>query len=420
MASATTDSPSQPADTPTPSVLANRDVLLYLAARFLWMAAFQICNVAIGWLVYEETRSAWALGLVGLAAFAPKLIVAFVSGIIADRYDRRRIVATCLVINAVTTAGLLAAVLSEPVFLPAVYALFMLSATARGFANPAIAALAANLVPREQLSRVFSLSFSISQCATILGPALGGLIYLAGAYAPFAAAAVFFLLASIAILLIRHRSEARSKAPVTMDDVFAGLAFIWRRPTILGAVSLDMFAVLLGGVTALLPMVAYEILHVGPVGLGVLRSMPALGAVVLGLFLAWYPIRRRAGHQLFVAIVVFGLATIGVGLSENLILTMGFLWVLGAADVFSVVIRQTLVQGDTPDEMRGRVSAVNSLFIGASNELGEFESGATAALFGLVPAILIGGVGTITIAILWALMFPSLRKRDRLVESHLV
>lgn len=399
------------------SVLANRDVVFYLAARFLWMAAFQICNVAIGWLVYEETRSAWALGLVGLAAFAPKLVVVFVSGMVADRYDRRLIVTGCLFANTAATVGLVLAVLGETVNLPAVYMLFMVSATARGFANPALTALAANLVPRRELSRVFSLAYSISQCATILGPALGGFIYLAGPFAPFAAAAAFFFIAGSLILAIRYRPEARAKTPVQMAEVFAGLAFIWRRPTILGAVSLDMFAVLLGGVTALLPMVAYEILDVGPVGLGVLRSMPALGAVVLGLVLAYSPIRRRAGLKLFTATAIFGVATIGVGLSQSLYLTMACLWVLGAADVFSVVIRQTLVQGDTPDEMRGRVSAVNSLFVGASNELGEFESGATAALFGLVPAILLGGFGTIAVALIWALLFPSLRRRNRLVEA---
>jgi len=399
-------------------VLANRDVVFYLAARFLWMAAFQICNVAIGWLVYEETRSALALGLVGLAAFAPKLVVVFVSGLVADRADRRLIVSGSLLLSALATGGLVLAVTGEDVVLPAVYALFMLSATARGFANPAISALAANLVPREELSRVFSLAVSVSQCATILGPALGGFIYLAGPAAPFAAAMACFVLASALIFAIRHRPEARAKTPVRFAEVFAGLAFIWQRPTILGAVSLDMFAVLLGGVTALLPMVAYEILAVGPVGLGVLRAMPAIGAVVLGLYFSYAPIRRRAGAKLFTATIVFGLATIGVGLSTSFYLTTAFLFILGAADVFSVVIRQTLVQGDTPDEMRGRVSAVNSLFIGASNELGEFESGVTAALFGLVPAILLGGFGTIAVALLWALMFPSLRRRNRLVEAE--
>lgn len=401
---------------PRPRVMTSRNVLFYLAARFFWTAAFQICNVAVAWLVYDVTRSAWALGLVGLAAFAPKLVVTFVSGLVADRFDRRLIVSISLLVNALSTVGLVLVVLADPVPLWAVYVLFVTSATARGFANPAISALGANLVAREDLARVFSLAMSVTQFANILGPALGGFIYLGGAAAPFVTAAVLFLASSVLIAMVRHRSEARPKAPVTLADVFAGLSFIWTRPTLLGAVSMDMFAVLLGGAVALLPMVASEILHVGPVGLGVLRSMPALGAMMLGIYLAYAPIRRRAGTKLFVATAIFGLATIGFGLSENFALSLFFLWVLGATDVFSVVIRQTLVQGDTPDHMRGRVGAVNALFIGASNELGEFESGATAALFGLVPAIVMGGAGTVIIVALWAVLFPTLRRRDALVE----
>lgn len=398
------------------SALSTPNVLLYLSARFLWIAAFQIVNVAVGWLVYDVTKSAWALGLVGLAAFAPKLAVAFVSGIVADRYDRRRIMSVCLVVNAVSSLGLLLVVLTPTVSLGAIYALFMLNGTARGFANPAVQSLAANLVPREQLSRMMGFASSLSQFAVILGPALGGFLYLAGPWAPMGLATLFFVGASGLIFLIKVQFEARSKEPVTFGDAVAGLAYIWHRPIILGAMSLDMFSVLLGGVTALLPIVASEVLHTGPVGLGVLRSMPALGAMMLGLYLAWMPIRRRAGAKLLIATTVFGLATIGFGLSQNMLLSMAFLWLIGASDVFSVIIRQTLVQAETPDHVRGRVSAVNSLFIGASNELGEFESGATAALFGLVPSILMGGIGTIAVAALWAVMFPKLRRRDSLVE----
>jgi MFS family permease len=295
--------------------------------------------------------------------------------------------------------------------------LFLSSGTARGFASPTPQALVANLVPRDQLSRVVSLASSVSQTAAIGGPAIGGLLYLAGAWAPFTCAMLFFLAAAELTLMIRYRAEARSKAPVTLTDVFAGLAYIWRRPVILGAISLDMFAMLLGGATALLPIVASEILHVGPLGLGVLRSTPAVGAMMLGLLLSFAPIRHRAGTKLFLATAAFGFATIGFGLSENLFLSLAFLWLIGASDVISVVIRQTLVQADTPDQMRGRVAAVNSLFIGASNELGEFESGATTAIFGLVPAILIGGIGTIMVSVLWAVMFPALRRRDMLMES---
>ena len=401
---------------PRPRVMTSPNVLFYLAARFFWTAAFQICNVAVAWIVYDITRSAWALGLVGLAAFAPKVVVTFVSGLVADRVDRRLIVSVAMLVSAFATVGLLVTVLADPVPLWAVYVLFVISATARGFANPAIGALGANLVPREELARVFSLAMSVTQFGNILGPALGGFIYLAGPAAPYATAAVLFFISSGLIAMVRHRPEARPKTPVTMQDVFAGLGFIWQRPTLLGAVSLDMFAVLLGGAVALLPMVASEILHVGPGGLGVLRSMPALGAMMLSIYLAYAPIRRRAGAKLFIATAVFGLATIGFGLSQNFALSLSFLWILGATDVFSVVIRQTLVQGDTPDHMRGRVGAVNALFIGASNELGEFESGATAALFGLVPAIVMGGAGTVLIVVAWAFLFPTLRRRDALVE----
>ena len=208
----------------------------------------------------------------------------------------------------------------------------------------------------------------------------------------------------------------RSKEPIKLSDAFAGLVFVWQRPIILGAISLDLFSVLLGGATALMPIIASDVLHVGPLGLGVLQSAPAVGAMTVGLTLAYAPIQRRAGRKLFIATAIFGLATIGLGLSTHLYLTLAFLWLIGASDVVSVVIRQTLVQGDTPDRMRGRVAAVNSLFIGASNELGEFESGSTAALFGLVPAIVVGGAGTLLIAALWARMFPQLRQRDQLVE----
>jgi MFS family permease len=276
--------------------------------------------------------------------------------------------------------------------------------------------MVANIVPREQLSRVVGMASSTGQLATILGPALGGLLFVGGPWVPFAVSAVFFFAASMLNLVVRRHGDGVSKPPVMLADAFAGLIFIWQRPVILGAISLDMFCVFLGGATALLPIIAADILHVGPLGLGILRSMPAAGAMMLGLLLACRPMERRVGHKLFLATTVFGLATIGLGLSTEMYFSMTCLWLIGASDVFSVVIRQTLVQGDTPDQMRGRVAAVNTLFIGASNELGEFESGVTAAVFGLVPAILIGGMGTICVSLLWAIMFPQLRRRDRLVE----
>ena len=398
------------------SPLANPAVVLFLVGRFLWMAATQVCNVAVGWLIYDVTRSAWALGLVGLAAFAPKLLVTLVAGMVADRYDRRFIMAICMGLSGLASLGLLYIVLAPTIHVGAIYVLVVILGIERGFAGPAGQAMVANLVPREQFSRVVGMSSSTGQIATIAGPALGGLLFVGGSWVPFAFAALCFFVAAGLNLLIRRQVQHGNRGPVQLSDVFAGLVFVFHRPVILGAISLDLFSVLLGGATALLPMIASEVLHVGPAGLGILRSMPAVGALMLGLTLSRAPIQRRAGRKLFTATTIFGLATIGLGLSADFYLSLAFLWLIGASDVFSVVIRQTLVQSDTPDHMRGRVAAVNSLFIGASNELGEFESGATAALFGLVPAIVLGGAGTIAVSVLFALVFPQLRRRDRLVE----
>lgn len=398
------------------SLLSNPDVVFFLLSRVLWVSAVQVVNVAVGWLIYDVTRSAWALGLVGLAAFLPKLLLSLVSGLAADRYDRRKVMAICLTMNALTSLGLLYVAQSPPVALGAIYLLFVVFGVARGFVGPSAQAMVANLVTREQFSRVVGMSSSAGQIATIVGPALGGFLYVLGAWAPFTCAALFFAVAAAMNLLIRPRGDAVAKAPVKLSYAFAGLVFIWQRPVILGAISLDLFSVLLGGATALLPIIASELLESGPMTLGILRSMPAVGAIMLGVTLSYVPIQRRVGPKLFTATTIFGLATIGLGLSTNVYLTMALLWVIGASDVFSVVIRQTLVQSDTPDHMRGRVAAVNSLFIGASNELGEFESGATAALFGLVPAIVLGGAGTVAVAAGWAYMFPQLRRRDVLVE----
>ncbi|MEZ2127746.1 MULTISPECIES: MFS transporter [unclassified Sinorhizobium] len=398
------------------SAVLQRDVLLYLVGRFLWVCAVQILNVAVGWLIYDVTRSALALGMVGLAAFAPKLVLSLISGMVADKFDRRLVCGIAFLVMSLVTLGLLVVALSSPIIPGVVYALFVVFGTARGFATPASQAMVANLVPREVFSRVIGISSSTSQMATIIGPALGGLLYVIGPWAPFAVSAAAFFLASILNFLISKRPQANSKAPVKLSDAFAGLHFIRTKPVILGAISLDLFTVLLGGATALLPMIASEILHLGPFGLGILRSMPALGAMSLGLTLAYRPIKRHAGIKLFIATTTFGLATIILALSGDLYLSLAALWLIGASDVFSVVIRQTLVQSDTPDEMRGRVAAVNSLFVGASNELGEFESGATAAAFGLVPAILLGGLGTIAVSVIWALAFPQLRRRDGLID----
>lgn len=405
---------SEPAD--QAQGLASPDVVRVLVSRLLWVLATQIANVAVAWLVYEETRSPLALGLVGLAAFAPRFLLTLASGIAADRYDRRLVMAASLGTSGAASLGLAAIATGESVSLVALYVLFIVTGVARGFAGPASQAMLASLVPRHQLGRAVGLSSSTSRLAAIAGPAVGGLLFTAGRPVPLACAALSFLVAAVLNLAVRQRPERLAKGPIALSDALAGLGFIWRRPVVLGAVSLDLFAVLLGGATALLPIVADELLHVGPVGLGFLRSMPAAGAMVMGLMLAHTSITHRVGVKLLVATAIFGLSTIGLGLSTSFYLSLALLWIMGAADMVGVVVRQTLVQADTPEQMRGRVAAVNALFIGASNELGEFESGVTAALFGLVPAILIGGVGTIAVSVLWVWLFPALARRDRLVE----
>ncbi|MFD1880136.1 MFS transporter [Paracoccus pacificus] len=396
--------------------LRNPDARLFLVSRFLWVAATQIVNVAVGWTVYEVTQSAWSLGLVGLIAFAPRLPLMLFSGIMADRHDRRIIMASGLAINAAVTLLLLIVVTGGQVRIGFIYALYLVLGAVRGFVGPAAQAMAGNVVPRQQLGRLMGFSSSVGQIATVAGPALGGMLYVAGTALPFACAAAFYAVAAIANIFIRRRNDSTDRPPAGWREALAGLGFIRRHPVILGAISLDMFSVLLGGATALLPIITVELLHAGPSVLGILRAMPAVGAAMVGILLGRFPIQRNAGRKLFIATTVFGLATIALGLSHNLWLTFAILWLLGASDVFSVVIRQTLVQAETPDNMRGRVSAVNAVFIGASNELGEFESGATAALFGLVPAIVLGGAGTLAVVAIWATVFPDLRKRDWLID----
>ncbi len=400
---------------PSRGVLRHRDFALFLAGRFLSAMAVQVQNVAVGWLVYDITGSPLALGLVGLATFLPAIGLALVTGHVADRYDRRAILVGCYLLTVLTALGLLACAWTRTSEMWQVYALVLVFGATRAFANPAGQALLPNLVPREEFGAAIAWASSGWQTATIIGPAVGGVLYVLGEVVVFAAVAVLFLATSLLFAMIRHRAVASQAGRVTRESLLAGISFIRSRPAVLGAISLDLFAVLLGGATALLPIFARDILEVGPSGLGLLRSAPAAGALATALFLAWRPLERRAGLRMFQAVAIFGVATIGFGLSRSFPLSLAFLFVLGAADMVSVVIRQTLVQIETPDEMRGRVSAVNSVFIGASNELGEFESGVLAALIGTVACVVVGGIGTLAVAALWARWFPVLRHRDRLV-----
>jgi MFS family permease len=386
---------------------------LFLIARVFTSLSFQMAGVAIGWLVYARTGSAYNLGLVGLAQFLPMVALTFVVGPLADRLDRRRIVAACEIVNVLTLALLALGTASDWLSAPAIFVAVALLGAARAFEHPSMSALLPGIVGEGDLPRAVAFSSSAMQTATIIGPALGGLLYVFGASAPLGLAAAMSGATCLVILAVPMERKPPSKEPVTLASVFSGLAFIWRRPVILGAISLDLFAVLLGGVTALLPIYAHDILQTGSFGLGLLRSAPAVGALAMSFFVSRI-VGANVGRTMFASVVAFGLATLVFALSRDMILSLAALAVTGAADNVSVVIRQSLVQLGTPDDMRGRVSAVNSLFIGTSNQLGEFESGMVAGLFGAVPAGVIGGLGTIVVALLWMRLFPDLRKQDRL------
>lgn len=370
--------------------------------------------VAVGWQIYALTGSAWYLGLVGLAQFLPMLMLTLLVGHVADRYDRRMIARICQIVEGLAAASLALGSFFGWQCKESILATVFVMGAARAFEGPTMQALVPGLVPASLLSRALAWSASANQTATIIGPALGGLLYAAGATTVYATVSVLFLTASVFIALIRGDYPAPRREPPSLQSLFAGIAYIRSHPAILGAISLDLFAVLLGGATALLPIYARDILMTGVWGLGLLRSAPAIGALAMSVYLARHPLRRRVGRIMFASVAIFGLATIIFALSTSFLLSLVALVILGAADVISVVIRTSLVQMETPDEMRGRVSAVNFMFIGTSNQLGEFESGATAALFGTVPAALIGGIGTLMVVVVWMRLFPKLLTTDSL------
>lgn len=394
------------------SVLRHRDFTRILGARFCTVTAVQMQAVAIGWQVYQVTGDPLDLGLVGLAEFLPFVGLALVAGSVVDRYDRRRIIQICTTIFFACAVALFI-MAQQPLnsVWPILAVLFVLGA-ARAFSMPAQQSLTPNLVPRAELGTAIAWGSSVFQVATIGGPALGGALFIFGAQAVYGGAAILLAIAAFLVAQIRTKTAERTQSPVTLETVFAGISFIRARPTILGAISLDLFAVLLGGVTALLPIFAADILKVGPTGLGLLRSAPAVGAALVAFYLVYRPIGTGAGRIMLISVAIFGVGTIGFGLSESSYLSLGLLTLIGAADMLSVFVRQTMIQAGTPDEMRGRVGSVNALFIGASNELGQFKSGLTADWFGVVPAVLIGGVGTLLITVIWAVRFPSLREVD--------
>jgi MFS family permease len=394
------------------------DFTIYQAARFFIVAALEMQSVAVGWQMYEITRRPLDLGLIGLAQFLPGMLLFLVSGHVADRFDRRKVVTLCYVGFAVSSALLWAIAWRGSRSVSLIYAVVVLVGVVRAFNAPVSRALLPQLVPEEHFPNAVAWNASIFQAATILGPSVGGFLYAlsGGPSVVYATAVVTSLAAVFSTLRITLQTQVRVREPVTWNTVLAGFHYIWSHKLVLGSISLDMFAVLLGGAVALLPIYASEILKTGPWGLGLLRSAPGIGAMAMAILVAHRPLRRRAGLTMLWCVGGFGVCTIIFGLSRSLALSLVALFLLGASDMISVIIRSILVQLATPDEMRGRVNAVDMIFIGVSNELGEFESGLTAHWFGTVPAVVLGGVGTLVVIGIWAWAFPELRDADQITN----
>jgi len=392
---------------------------LFQVARFSIVVATEMQSVAVGWQVYEITKRPLDLGLVGLAQFLPGILLFLVSGHLADRYDRRKLTTLCYVGFAACSGLLLTLTVRGAHSVYPIYAVLILLGVVRSLNGPVSRALLPQLIPMEHFPSAIAWASTVFQCATILGPSLGGVVYAAfhGPAAVYALSLFCGIAAAFSMLKVQVQSTARPREPINLASIFAGFNYIWREKIILGSISLDLFAVLLGGAVALLPVYAGEILRTGPWGLGLLRSAPGAGAAVMAVFLAHKPLCRRAGITMLWCVAGFGVATIIFGLSRSITLSLVALFLVGATDMVSVIVRQTLIQVATPDEMRGRVNSVDMVFIGASNEFGQFESGLTAHWFGTVPAVVLGGIGTIAVTALWAWIFPQLRKADRLIRT---
>jgi MFS family permease len=390
--------------------------LKFQAARFFIVVATEMQAVAVGWQVYEITKRPLDLGLVGLAQFLPGILLFLLSGHVADRFNRRNLLILCDVGFATCFALLLAITLRGVVSIAAVFAVLVLLGVVRSFNGPVSRAMLPHLVPPEHFAGSVAWASSIFQAATILGPILGGLIY-AFARGPVAVYLCAVLAAAVAIVLtfeLPVQEKERARPAANLSTVFEGFRYIWREKLILGAISLDLFAVLLGGAVALLPLYAREILNAGPWALGMLRSAPGVGAGIMAIAIAHRPLKKRAGATMLWCVAGFGLCTVIFGVSRSFAISLAALFLVGATDMVSVIVRATLIQVKTPDEMRGRVNAVDMIFIGASNELGQFESGITAQWFGAVPAVILGGIGAIAVTGLWAWMFPQLRRVNEL------
>lgn len=395
-------------------LLGHRPFLFFLSSRSLSRFSSQIGAVAIGWQIYDLTGSAFDLGMVGLVQFLPTALLVFVAGHAADRFERKRVVQACQVAEALTALFLAGSTFAGTISEIQIFVATFVLGIAGAFESPATSALLPLIAPQGSLQRATAISSGAAQVATITGPALGGFAYALMPSAPYGIMMVFWLFGALLTGGIGRLQQAAAKNGEVSDDLFAGVTFVRSNPAILGTISLDLFAVLFGGVTALLPIYARDILQTGPLGLGILRAAPAVGALLMTMVLARHTINRRVGMRMFQAVIVFGVATVVFALSHWMWLSALALAVLGAADTISVVIRFSLVQLATPDEMRGRVGAVNFLFINASNQLGQFESGVTAALLGTVPSAVLGGVATVAVALLWMKLFPTLRDVEKL------
>ncbi|HEY4979946.1 MAG TPA: MFS transporter [Candidatus Acidoferrum sp.] len=397
---------------------------LYQIARFCIVFCTEMQSVAVGWQVYEITHRPLDLGLTGLVQFLPGILLFLVAGHITDRFDRRKLLSLCYVGFALSSGLLLFVTLNQEALhrsgsVKPIFAILFFVGAIRTFSMPSSRALLPQLVPEEHLQNAVAWNSSMFQFATILGPAMGGLLYafFRGPAAVYATAIATATIAFLTTLRIKTQSMPRPREPFSLKTVFAGFHYIWAHKIVFGSISLDLFAVLLGGAVALLPVYAKEILVTGPWGLGLLRSAPGVGAATMALLLAYKPIRKRAGATMLWCVGGFGVFTMVFGISRSLPLSLISLLFVGAADMVSVVVRGVLIQIETPDAMRGRVNAVDMIFIGASNELGEFESGLAAQYLGAVPAVVLGGAGTILVTILWAWLFPQLRRADSLSRS---
>jgi MFS family permease len=402
------------------AVFAYPDFTAFSLARFCIVAALEMQSVAVGWQVYEITKRPLDLGLVGLAQFFPGIALFLPAGHAVDRLNRRRLVIACYVGFALCSALLFLFAHRGISSVYPIYGVVVLLGIVRSFNFPAARAILPQLVPEIHFSSAVAWSSSIFQTATILGPTFGGLLYalFGGPEFVYAAAMLTGIAGALAMTRVQAREKARPREPINLQTVFVGFRYIWHEKLILGSISLDLFAVLLGGAVALLPVYARTILHTGPWGLGLLRSAPGVGAAAMAVLLAHRPLQRRSGPIMLACVAGFGVFTIVFGLSHNLILSLISLLFVGACDMVSVVIRAILVQIRTPDAMRGRVNAVDMIFIGASNQLGEFESGLTAHWFGTVPAVVLGGVGTLLVIGLWTWLFPELRQSGAISSAE--